>query len=50
MANLEATGAFRNLRPAEEHIDEHGELESALEMAYVPAAAKPGGASAETRP
>ena len=40
MANLEATGAFRNLRPAEEHVNEHGELESVLETAYVPAAAQ----------
>jgi Tfp pilus assembly protein PilN len=49
MANLESTGAFRNLRPAEEHIDEHGELESVLETAYVPAPAK-GAPAAETRP
>jgi Tfp pilus assembly protein PilN len=41
MANLEATGAFKNLRPAEERINEHGELESQLETAYVPGAAKP---------
>jgi Tfp pilus assembly protein PilN len=41
MANLEATGAFTNLRPAEEHINELGELESVLETAYTPPAAKP---------
>jgi hypothetical protein len=41
MANLEATGAFTNLRPAEEHINERGELESLLETAYAPAAGKP---------
>ena len=40
MANLEATGAFTNLRPAEEHINEHGELESVLETAYTPPAVK----------
>ncbi len=40
MANLEATGAFTNLRPAEEHINEHGELESVLETAYTPPAPK----------
>jgi type IV pilus assembly protein PilN len=34
MANLEATGAFRNLRPAEEHVTDQGELQSTLEMAY----------------
>jgi type IV pilus assembly protein PilN len=36
MANLEATGVFKNLRPAEEHINEKGELESTLETAYTP--------------
>jgi Tfp pilus assembly protein PilN len=40
MSNLETTGAFKNLRPAEEHVNEHGELESVLETAYVPPAAK----------
>jgi Tfp pilus assembly protein PilN len=40
MANLEATGAFANLRPAEEHINERGELESVLETAYTPPVAK----------
>jgi len=44
MANLEATGAFTNLRPAEEHINDRGELESALETAYAPAAARPAAA------
>jgi Tfp pilus assembly protein PilN len=39
MANLEATGAFTNLRPAEEHVNEHGELESVLETAYTPSVA-----------
>jgi Tfp pilus assembly protein PilN len=39
MTNLEATGAFKNLRPADEHVNERGELESVLETAYVPAAA-----------
>jgi type IV pilus assembly protein PilN len=38
MANLEATGAFRNLRPAEEHLTEEGDLQSTLEMAYTPSA------------
>lgn len=36
MANLEGTGVFKNLRPAEEHINEKGELESTLETAYTP--------------
>lgn len=40
MANLEATSAFTNLRPAEEHINERGELESVLETAYTPPVAK----------
>jgi Tfp pilus assembly protein PilN len=41
MANLERTGAFQNLRPAEEHINEKGELESTLETAYTPSAPAP---------
>jgi Tfp pilus assembly protein PilN len=49
MANLEATEAFTNLRPAEERINEQGELESLLEMAYTPAPAKPPAAK-EARP
>jgi Tfp pilus assembly protein PilN len=46
MANLEATGSFTNLRPAEEHMNERGELESMLEMAYTPPSAKPPAADA----
>ena len=41
MGNLEATGAFKNLRPAEEHLNERGELESALETLYVPSSPPP---------
>ena len=40
--NLEATGAFVNVRPAEEHTDENGMLFSSLEALYLPAAGKPG--------
>ena len=39
--NLEATGAFANVRPAEEHSDEAGLLLSSLEAEYLPAAGKP---------
>jgi type IV pilus assembly protein PilN len=39
--NLEATGAFRNVRAAEEHFDEEGLFLSTLEMGYSPASAKP---------
>jgi hypothetical protein len=39
--NLEATGAFANVRPAEEHTDETGLLMSSLEVVYLPAAGKP---------
>jgi Tfp pilus assembly protein PilN len=49
MGNLEATEAFTNLRPAEERVNEHGELESVLEMAYAPTPAKPPAAK-EARP
>jgi len=40
MEHLESTGAFANLRPTEEHFDEQGQLESILEMSYVPAAVR----------
>jgi Tfp pilus assembly protein PilN len=49
MANLEATEAFTNLRPAEERVNEQGELESLLEMAYTPTPATPPAAK-EARP
>lgn len=39
--NLEATGAFVNVRPAEEHTEETGMLLSSLEAVYLPAAGKP---------
>jgi type IV pilus assembly protein PilN len=39
--SLEATGAFRNVRAAEEHFDEEGLFLSTLEMGYSPASAKP---------
>jgi Tfp pilus assembly protein PilN len=41
--NLEATGAFANVRPAEEHPDELGLLQSTLEVVYLPSAGKPAG-------
>jgi Tfp pilus assembly protein PilN len=41
IANLEATGAFANVRPAEEHSDEAGLLLSSLEALYLPTAGKP---------
>lgn len=36
--NLEATGAFANVRPAEEHPDEQGMILSSLEAPYLPGA------------
>ncbi len=39
--NLEATGAFESVRPAEEHLEESGMLQSILEAVYLPAAGKP---------
>jgi Tfp pilus assembly protein PilN len=39
--NLEASGAFVNVRPAEEHNDESGMLLSNLEAVYLPSAGKP---------
>ena len=43
MENLEATGAFRNVRNPEEHLDDLGNLVSILEAGYMPPAAKPAG-------
>ena len=39
--NLEKTGAFMNIRPADERMDDSGLLISSLEGVYVPAAGKP---------
>jgi Tfp pilus assembly protein PilN len=39
--NLEATGAFPNVRPAEEHFEDNGTLISNLEALYLPSAGKP---------
>ena len=39
--NLEASGAFQNVRPAEEHPDELGMLQSTLDAVYLPGAGKP---------
>jgi Tfp pilus assembly protein PilN len=39
--NLEQTGAFANVRPADERTDENGLLASTLEVVYVPSAGKP---------
>jgi Tfp pilus assembly protein PilN len=41
ITNLEATGAFANVRPAEEHTDETGLLMSSLEVVYLPGAGQP---------
>lgn len=39
--NLEQTGAFMNIRPADERTDESGLLLSSLEAVYLPSAGKP---------
>ena len=42
ISNLEATGAFKNVRPAEEHTDDvSGMLLSSLEAVYLPSVGKP---------
>ena len=41
MENLEATGSFKDARPAEEHMNEAGQLETTLEIGYVPEGFKP---------
>lgn len=48
--NLEATGAFANVRPVEEHPDESGMLQSILEAVYLPAAGKPAVRGGAQRP
>lgn len=40
--NLEGTGAFANVRPAEDHPDDQGMIEATLEAAYMPSTGKPG--------
>jgi hypothetical protein len=40
MQNLEETGAFGNVRPVVEQVNEEGLIETTLESAYVPSAAK----------
>jgi len=39
--NLENTGAFMNIRPADERTDDNGLLVSSLEAVYMPTAGKP---------
>ena len=41
IVNLENTGAFMNIRPADERTDEAGMLQSSLETVYLPTAGKP---------
>jgi type IV pilus assembly protein PilN len=41
IANLEATGAFTQIRPSEEHPDDQGLLQSTLEAVYTPSDGKP---------
>jgi hypothetical protein len=41
IVNLENTGAFMNIRPADERTDEAGMLQSSLDAVYLPTAGKP---------
>jgi hypothetical protein len=41
IVNLENTGAFMDIRPADERTDESGMLQSSLEAVYLPTAGKP---------
>jgi Tfp pilus assembly protein PilN len=51
MENLEATGAFRDAQPIQDHPDDEGQLETTLDMGYTPAAVgKPAAAPAEEKP
>ena len=43
---LDESGVFANVRPAEEHVDEEGLLQSMLEMGYRQAPAKPAASDA----
>jgi Tfp pilus assembly protein PilN len=40
MQNLEETGAFVNVRPVVEQVNDEGDIETTLESAYVPSSAK----------
>ena len=44
MENLEATGAFKDAQPVSDHVDDEGQLETMLDMGYIPAAATPAAA------
>jgi Tfp pilus assembly protein PilN len=46
MENLEATGAFKDAQPIQDHFDEEGQLETTLDMGYIPGGAKPAAAQA----
>jgi type IV pilus assembly protein PilN len=48
MEKLEATGAFKDVRPATDQFNEQGLLLSILEMSYVPSAGKPKAADENT--
>jgi Tfp pilus assembly protein PilN len=50
MENLEATGAFKDAQPIQDHFDDEGQLETALDMVYTPAAARAAAAPAEEKP
>ena len=47
MDKLEATGVFKDLLTPEEHVDEQGQLEAALETTYRPGAGRPEKAGAK---
>jgi hypothetical protein len=49
METLEATGAFQDVRPVDDHFDEQGLLQTTLEMGYAPAAGKPAAGNAEDK-
>ena len=40
--NLERTGAFANVRPADDHPDDQGMMQATLEAVYVPSTGRPG--------
>jgi type IV pilus assembly protein PilN len=44
MENLEATGAFKDAEPVQDRLDDEGQWETTLDMAYIPEAAKPAAA------
>jgi Tfp pilus assembly protein PilN len=50
MKSLEQTGAFTDMRPVEDHVDDSGLIDSTIEARYMSSATKPDGVSGAANP